>query len=141
MANQFGVEDASFQAAGQETGIKQLVKDFYLLMDSQPEFTELRRLHQSNLNESEDKLGVFLVGWLGGPRLYREKYGPISIPMVHQHLDISRVTVEQWLACMSLAVERQGYSSEFSDYLMTQLRVPAERILAVVDAKNSTQSQ
>lgn len=140
MNKPYGVEDASFRAAGKETGVQQLVKDFYRLMDTNPDYTELRDLHSSNIKLSEDKLAVFLIGWLGGPRLYRDKYGPISIPMVHQHLNITRETVEQWLVCMSQAIDLQSFSSEFSEYLIAQLRVPAERILAVIDAKQATRN-
>ncbi|TQV73698.1 group II truncated hemoglobin [Aliikangiella marina] len=138
---QFGVEDASYQAAGQQAGISQLVSDFYRLMDSQPEYRQLRNLHTTDLQQSEDKLAVFLTGWLGGPRLYREKYGPISIPIVHQHLNITRDTLEQWMSCMIQAIKLQDYSDEFSDYLITQLRVPAERILMVIEARKPTNQE
>lgn len=131
MKSQFGVEDASFQAAGQSAGVLSLVKAFYRIMDVDSQFKQLRDMHKSDLTESIDKLHIFLCGWLGGPRLYRKKYGPISIPLVHRHLKVSDDEKNQWLACMSKAIEEQDYSTEFASYLIVQLRVPAERIVAV----------
>jgi len=126
----YGVADASYQAAGGQTGIQQLVADFYRIMDKDVAFQALRQMHRKELTESQDKLATFLCGWLGGPRTYRQKYGPISIPQVHQHLKITPVQKSLWLACMQKAITRQGYQQDFADYLMAQLAVPAERIVA-----------
>jgi hemoglobin len=43
-------------------------------------------MHKGDLETIKDKLSLFLMGWLGGPRLYADKYGSISIPQAHQHL-------------------------------------------------------
>ncbi len=72
----FGTGDASYQAAGGIDGLRRLVDDFYRLMDELPEAADLRRMHPKNLEQSRDKLACFLSGWLGGPRLFSEKYGP-----------------------------------------------------------------
>jgi hemoglobin len=125
----FGVKDASFQAAGGVEGIRQLVDDFYRIMDESAEASGIRRLHPSNLTTSRDKLARFLCGWLGGPRLYSAKYGPISIPEVHAHLNIGEAERDAWLSCMEKAAALQSYSSEFTAYLLAQLRVPAQRVL------------
>src|SRR5690606_22838270 len=76
----YGTGDASYQAAGGIIGLRRLVDDFYRLMDERPEATALRALHPTDLSASRDKLACFLSGWLGGPRLFAEKYGSISIP-------------------------------------------------------------
>jgi len=131
----FGAEDASFEAAGREAGVRALVDEFYEIMDKDPNYSELRSMHQDDLEESIDKLTRFLCGWLGGPRLYREKYGQISIPQAHQIFNVNEDQKGQWLGCMSQAISRQNFSPEFAEYLITQLRVPAERIVAV--GKNS----
>ena len=128
---EFGVKDASFRSAGGSLGVIKLVEEFYQIMQTNPEFKELRALHHSDVKSSSDKLSTFLIGWLGGPRNYREKFGPISIPQAHQQIAVNEQTKEQWLDCMQLAIDQQSYSSKFNEYLMTQLRVPAERILAV----------
>lgn len=131
----FGFADTSFQAAGGEEGVQKLVHTFYSNMDTISEAKALRQMHSQSLEESEDKLSRFLCGWLGGPKRYGEKYGPINIPQAHRHLTISESTRDIWLMCMDKAIDRQPYSIKFSSYLKEQIRVPAEKIFQV--AKNT----
>lgn len=98
-------------------------------MDQQPEAAELRRLHGDSLELAADKLACFLSGWLGGPKLFQEKYGSIAIPAFHAQWPIDESLSGTWLACMAAAIARQPYTPEFADYLLTQLRVPAQRIV------------
>ena len=123
----YGEGDASFQAAGGIAGLQKLVDDFYDIMEQLPETREIRDMHPQDLTESRDKLARFLCGWLGGPRLYREKYGPISIPRAHAHLNIGTKQRDAWLSCMQKALEKQPYAANFKTYLIEQLYRPAER--------------
>ena len=124
----FGVRDTSFRAAGGFEGVRNLVDEFYRIMDEAPEAATIREMHPADLTSSRDKLARFLSGWLGGPRLYAEKYGPISIPNVHAHLGVGEAERDAWLACMERAIARQSFSPDFSLYLMDQLRIPAQRV-------------
>jgi hemoglobin len=85
-------------------------------------------MHPDDKDISRDKLARFLCGWLGGPKLYREKYGSIGIPRVHQHLAIATAERDQWLICMGETVEEQAFGPSFKKYLMEQLFVPAEAV-------------
>jgi len=125
---QYGVADASFQAAGREDGIRKLVDEFFDRMGSDPRFAVIYDMHPEDKEESRDKLARFLCGWLGGPKLYHEKYGSISIPRVHEHLAIATPERDQWLTCMREAVAEQEFASSFETYLMEQLFVPAEGV-------------
>ncbi len=127
----YGVLDASFQAAGGEDGIRKLVNEFYQQMETQKRGKEIRAMHKSELVMIKDKLSLFLMAWLGGPRKYADKYGGISIPMVHRHLDIKDEQKNAWLFCMQKALDYQDYEEEFKTYLLEQLGVPAERIRQV----------
>ena len=124
---QYGVGDASYQAAGGEMGIRKLVDDFYDAMEQLPEAAKIRNMHPADLTISRDKLARFLCGWLGGPKLFAEKYGSIRIPQVHSHLEIGCRERDAWLLCMQEALKTQPYTAEFKKYLMEQLYVPAER--------------
>ncbi len=124
---QYGEGDASFQAAGAREGLQKLVNDFYDLMEQLPEVKEIRDMHPADLSQSRDKLSRFLCGWLGGPKLYREKYGPIKIPSAHAHLNIGSRQRDAWLSCMQKALAKQPYAESFKKYLIEQLYVPAER--------------
>jgi hemoglobin len=122
----YGEGDASFQAAGGVEGLRRLVADFYRMMDTLPEAATIRAMHPSDLSGSADKLHRFLCGWLGGPKLYREKYGSIHIPSAHAHLAIGERERDAWLLCMERALARQDYPREFCDYLLRALFRPAE---------------
>lgn len=124
----FGVGDASFQAAGGSAGIERLVDDFYRIMDESEAAQNVRSLYPEDLTLAREKLAAFLSGWLGGPRRYAEKFGSISIPQFHTRWTVGEAERDAWLGCMQQAIALQPYSAAFADYLLTQLRVPAERI-------------
>ncbi|EDM25126.1 hypothetical protein LNTAR_02919 [Lentisphaera araneosa HTCC2155] len=124
----YGQGDATYRGVGGDEGLKKLVAEFYRQMSSLKEAEHIRKMHPDDLSESEDKLYCFLSGWMGGPRLYNEKYGSIAIPRAHTHLDIDYPEAEAWLLCMGKALNELAYPDDFCEYLMTQLKVPAERI-------------
>jgi len=127
--NSFGNKDFSYIAAGQIGGIQQLVTCFYTVMNELPEAAHIRDMHPSDLTTSIDKLSCFLSGWLGGPRLYAEKYGAFGMPQVHKHLKVTTVERDAWLLCMFHALEQQpSYTQAFKKYMLQQLAIPAERI-------------
>jgi hemoglobin len=124
----YGTGDASFQAAGGEDGLRQLVDTFFDRMGSDERFATIYALHPEDKTVSRDKLARFLCGWLGGPKLYNEKYGAIGIPKVHAHLAIATAERDQWLTCMTESVAEQPFAPRFKKYLMEQLFVPAEAV-------------
>jgi len=124
----FGHHDASYQAAGELEGLTKLVDAFYRHMGKHSFSRKIFEMHPENIAVSREKLTFFLCGWLGGPKLYQEKYGGISIPGVHQHLAVGEEEKMAWLRCMQLAIDEQRYSPEFAKYLLQQLSVPANRV-------------
>lgn len=124
----YGVDDNSYKAAGELAGITKLVDDFYTEMDSLAEAETIRNMHPKDLAESRKKLTYFLSGWLGGPRLFTEHYGPISIPGFHKHLPIGDAERDAWLLCMQKAINAQNYPASFKAYLFAQITIPAERV-------------
>lgn len=127
----YGTQDASYQAAGGIEGLRRLVDDFYRIMDTWEPAQTIRRMHADDLSMPRDKLACFLSGWLGGPKLFQERYGQISIPMFHTSWPIGEAERDAWLGCMAQAIDLQPYVPEFKEYLLRQLRVPAERIVSV----------
>lgn len=130
----YGDGDGSYQAAGGQEGLRKLVDAFYDEMETLEAAAEIRAMHPAELEISRDKLALFLCAWLGGPKLFSEKYGPIRLPMAHQHLDVRAEHRDAWLLCMARALVAQPYPQEFKKYLMEQLAVPAERIRQVSQA-------
>ena len=124
----YGTDDASFQAAGGIDGLRRLIDNFFDRMGSDERFATIHNMHPDDNEMSRDKLHRFLCGWLGGPKLYREKYGSIGIPRVHAHLVIATAERDQWLTCMRESVEEQPFAADFKKYLMEQLYIPAEAV-------------
>lgn len=120
-----------YQAAGERAGITRLVDEFYVNMDTLPEAKTIRNMHPEDLTESRKKLTYFLSGWLGGPRLFQQHYGPISIPGAHKRFPIGYEERDAWLLCMQRALAVQPYSNELKDYLLAALSIPAERVREV----------
>ncbi|MBX3320206.1 MAG: group II truncated hemoglobin [Nitrospira sp.] len=120
-----------YQAAGELVGITKLVDEFYANMDTLPEAETIRKMHPPDLTESRRKLTYFLCGWLGGPRLFQQHYGPISIPGAHKRFPIGYEERDAWLLCMQRALATQSYTEEFKQYLLAALSIPAERVRQV----------
>lgn len=106
-----------YQRMGEEPGIRRLVTTFYKLMDTLPEAEGIRLLHPEELDESEEKLVLFLSGWSGGPPLYVEKYGHPRLRMRHMPFQIGESERDQWLLCMRRALEECIADKEVRDFL------------------------
>jgi hemoglobin len=93
-----------FARIGGEAAVRRLVKHFYELMDTLPEAYAIRKLHQADLSSAEEKLFMFLCGWLGGPQLYVEKYGHPKLRARHLPFAIASEEAGQWMLCMRTAM-------------------------------------
>lgn len=125
---EFGDQDSSLRAMGGEAGVRELVDHFYDHMSALPEAAKVLTLHP-DIPLAREKLAVFLTGWLGGPKRYSERWGPIRIPPAHAHLPIDRADHDAWLACMDYAAEQMPISADFRAYFKREIRVPAGRVL------------
>ncbi len=94
-----------YQRIGGEAKVRQLVHRFYELMDELPEAHRIRKMHHISLKNSEDKLFMFLSGWMGGPQLYVEKFGHPRLRMRHLPFAIGEAERDQWMLCMTQALE------------------------------------
>ena len=94
-----------FERIGGETVIRRLVDRFYDLMDSAPEAAGIRALHPPELTESRNKLYWFLVGWMGGPPLYIQRFGHPRLRARHLPFPIGERERDEWLWCMFNALD------------------------------------
>ena len=108
-----------FERLGGETAVRALVDRFYDLMDLEPGFAALRRLHPSTLAGSRDKLFWFLCGWLGGPQHYVERFGHPMLRARHLPFAIGMRERDQWLACMTQAMAEVGVDAALAERLAT----------------------
>jgi len=107
-----------YEKLGGEKGVRQLVNYFYQVMDSDAEANTIRDMHAANLSEAEEKLFLFLSGWLGGPSLYIEKYGHPRLRARHLPFSIGEKERDQWLYCMNKALTKMNIEKPMLDELM-----------------------
>jgi hemoglobin len=115
-----------YELLGGETGVRALVDRFYDLMDSAPEAKDIRALHAASLKQSREKLFMFLSGWSGGPPLYMEKFGHPRLRMRHLPFTIGDRERDQWIWCMSHALDAGGFHSSVVEHLKTRFREVAD---------------
>lgn len=97
-----------YERLGGESAVRALAQRFYQLMDQLADTAEIRAMHARNLKASEEKLFLFLSGWLGGPPLYVEKYGHPRLRQRHMPFPIDDQARDQWMRCMRQAMVDVG---------------------------------
>lgn len=133
----YGEGSATYDAVGGLVGLQKLVTQFYNIMHESKDYHAIRDMHPKDLDLSIDKLVSFLSGWMGGDTLYMKKYGGGGMPQKHRHLNIGTAERDMWLSCMLEALQTQDYPEALVEYLMIQLRFPAERIHQVSMQNNN----
>lgn len=118
------VSACAYDMLGGEPMVRAVCARMYELMDILPEARACRDVHPPSLQRAEEKLYEFLTGWLGGPQLYREKYGHPRLRQRHLVAPIGTEEIAGWLACFHKAWDENVPSSPLS-------RALAERIDAL----------
>jgi len=106
-----------YELLGGEAAVRELVDRFYDLMNLEEEFAGIRKLHPPTLGDSRDKLFWFLSGWLGGPPIYAERIGHPMLRARHQPFAIGVAERDQWLKCMSRAMDDVGVDPDLQGSL------------------------
>ena len=103
---------------GGDAGVRALVDRFYDLMDLEPAYAELRAVHAATLEHAREKLALFLSGWLGGPPLYVQRHGHPRLRARHLPFAIGTRERDQWMACMTQALDDVAMSHELKAKLV-----------------------
>jgi hemoglobin len=106
-----------YERIGGEQNIRTLVDRFYDLMDTLPEAQQIRDFHRQDLTQTRQLLFEFLSGWLGGPQLYVQKHGNITLSQSHFLIPIGIKERDQWLLCMYQAMQDVGVSEDLQQEL------------------------
>ncbi len=109
---------STYEKIGGEAMVGKLADRFYELMDTVPQFAELRAMHPPSLAGSRDKLFKFLSGWFGGPDLFVQEYGHPRLRARHMPFAIGTLERDQWVACMVLAMEDVGIEEDIRKVLL-----------------------
>lgn len=106
-----------FEIIGGEPVLQALTERFYLLMDLEPGYAELRATHGSTLESAQQKLFWFLCGWLGGPDYFVERFGHPRLRARHMPFSIGIKERDQWVACMDQAMQEVGIAQPLRERL------------------------
>ncbi|MDZ4695974.1 MAG: group II truncated hemoglobin [Deltaproteobacteria bacterium] len=117
-----------FERIGREPGVRSVVDRFYDIMDSLPEAAIIRALHPADLSASRDKLYWFLVGWLGGPQLYVERFGHPRLRARHLPFPIGTAERDAWLLCMQQSLLATVPDEEINTFMMRTLASVADHM-------------
>ena len=110
-------ETSLYEMLGSEEGLRSLVDRFYDMMDSSPETAMIRSFHPKSLNQSREKLFMFLSGWSGGPQLYVERFGHPRLRMRHMPFPIGTIERDQWVWCMNKTLDESQLDPRVVEYL------------------------
>ena len=110
-----------YDLIGGENTVRALVRRFYQLMDELPEAWEVRKLHPESLAGSEEKLYLYLTGWLGGPQLYVEQFGHPRLRARHMPFPVDSQARDQWLLCMRQSLDENVAEPAIREKLYLQL--------------------
>lgn len=109
-----------YDLVGGENGLRNLVETFYDIVELEPEGRVLHVLHLRGHGVAHSRIEQlnFLSGFLGGPKLYVQKYGHSDVRQMHEHVEIDAEAKDAWLNCMSIAIDRVGLPADIKARLM-----------------------
>jgi hemoglobin len=122
-------QSTPYETLGGEAGVHQLVQRFYALMDELPEAHGVRRMHPESLQGSAQSLFEFLSGWFGGPSLYIAKKGHPRLRMRHAPYAVGQAVRDEWMLCMTLAIDEQVHDKDFRDWLVSTFGQMADHMM------------
>ena len=108
-----------YERIGGDQAVRRLCQTFYEIMSDTPQTQLIRAMHPEDIQISEDKLYLFLSGWLGGPPLYTDKYGHPRLRGRHLPFSIGVEERDQWLYCMAQALKTMDLDELLAQQLMS----------------------
>ncbi len=122
-------QSTPYETLGGEDGLHQLVQRFYALMDELPEAHGVRFMHPESLEGSAQSLFEFLSGWFGGPSLYIAKKGHPRLRMRHAPYAVGQAVRDEWMLCMTQAIDEQVQDKNFRDWLVSTFGQMADHMM------------
>lgn len=113
LGNNFSMQLSYYDKIGEEN-IKTLIHDFYLeLKDDHI----LRPMYKDQLEAAEERLFLFMIQFLGGPKTYNEKRGLPKLRQRHAEFKVDEKAKENWLKNMKIALDKSKIGIEEKEYL------------------------
>ncbi|MDY0013440.1 MAG: group II truncated hemoglobin [Rhodocyclaceae bacterium] len=111
-----------------EAGIARLVERIYHWMAILPEAQSAQRLHSPDTREVQARLKAFLSGWLGGPDLFRPRYGEPCMRRRHMAFPIDSATRNAWMAAFRRALDETVTAPALHALLLAQFQAMADHL-------------
>ena len=102
-----------FESIGEEN-LKVLIADFYLGVKKD---SILRPMYPDDLSAAEERLFLFMMQFLGGPKTYHQKRGLPQLRKRHFHFKIDENARNRWMEIMMDALEKNPMDKKEKDYL------------------------
>jgi hemoglobin len=93
-----------FDRIGGEAIVDRLVEAFYARMDSLPDASGIRAMHEADLGPTKRVLKRYLTEWMGGPTLYSSERGHPRLRQRHMGFAIGNSARDAWLLCIEGAL-------------------------------------
>tara|TARA_R110002072_G_scaffold20841_3_gene75144 strand:+ start:15396 stop:15800 length:405 start_codon:yes stop_codon:yes gene_type:complete len=117
-----------YDRLGGASGVQDLVTRFYDAMDNNPEVQLIRGKHPANLGSARTKLFEYFSGWFGGPSLFIDKYGHPRLRARHNHIAIGIQDRDQWLQCLTTALDQMNVASDLRADLLEKIEPMADHM-------------
>jgi hemoglobin len=119
---------AAYDLIGGEAGIRAFVSRLYEIMASKPEAQTIWQWHPEDMEAVKARLAAFLSGWLGGPVVYPQNYGPPMMRRRHMAFPIGPKERDMWLECAREALAGTVADAGLRELLDEALTAMAEHM-------------
>ena len=121
-----------FERMGRLSATRALANEFYNVMENDKSVRRLLALHPKKLIMPRIKLYKFLTQWFGGPALFGEKYVNAEwLELKHRRLNFNEDEKNQWLYCMTIAMNNLKFDPELKDETLTMFKDMIEKMQAL----------
>lgn len=115
-----------FELIGGQEMIGRLVDAFYPRVQAHP---TLSKLFPEDIGPVRDRQFAFLTQFFGGPPLYTQRYGPPMMRARHLPHPVTPQRREEWLACMSAAMDEVGLGGPVRQFMWERLSLVARNMV------------
>ena len=120
-----------YDRIGGAQGVERLINTFCDVLETTEEGKPVYLLHLRGhgMDHARVEQVNFFSGFLGGPRLYAEKWGHSNIRQIHDHVALDRASSDAWLNCMSMTLDQLAVEDDLKEALMKNFTAIAELLL------------
>lgn len=98
----------------QEENLRKLIADFY---EGIKQDNLIRPMYPDDLAPAEERLFLFMMQFLGGPRIYHEKRGLPALKKRHFPYPVNQEARDRWMGLMLAAIEKNNMPDTEKEYL------------------------